>query len=212
MATTAKIKMISPGGQFVDFGLDGLNGEDILAVVIAFESEAVNLGFEPFVMAQAPAAVSNPGPASTPAPVAGEVEVATEDGQPGQLAKRFRSAVIEVQPRPDGKATVAFYGDDIVQPINQYPYVTNTYQPKTWVEKFANICAFTVEDFQKSGKFAVVADVEVRFGKNQTQRGNYYRNISSLTPAPGVAAQEVTTFEVEAPAPTQPSEPEDIPF
>jgi hypothetical protein len=215
--------MVTPTSQYADFTLDAETVEDILATVIAFESEALSQGFQPFgtalVAASAVNGLAAPGPtASAPAPAAstaGEVEVPADQGQPGQLAKRFRLAVIEITPRQDDKAQVAFYGDDIKPPMNQYPYVTNVYTSKTWVQKFAAITAFDLDDFRKAQRFAIVADVVVRFGNKRAQEGagNYYRNIAEIVAVQGVGMQEVTTFEA-APEPqaAAPSEPEDIPF
>lgn len=209
---TAKMKMITPAGQYVDFGLDASTVLEILDTVIAFENEAGEKGFEPFGTALTPAPVSPTGPA--PGPQGAETEVAADQGQPGQLAKRFRLAVIEIAPRQDDKAQVAFYGDDIKPPMNQYPYVQNVYTSKTWVEKFQNIVNFELGDFRKAQRFAVVADVEVRFGNKRARNGegNYYRNISAITAVQGVGLQEVTTFEAVPEPQSQPSEPEDIPF
>ena len=210
---TARLKMVTPAKQYADFTLESDTNGDILRDVIEFETEAMSQGFEPFGTAVVNTAAATPATPAAPAgPVSGEVEVAAADGQPGQLAKRFRLAIIEITPRQDDKAQVAFYGDDIKPPMNQYPYVTNVYTSKTWVEKFANIAPFTLDDFRKAQRFAVVAEVEVRFGNKRAQggAGNYYRNISAITPVAGVGIQEITTFE--AATPTQPEQPEDIPF
>lgn len=207
----ARIKKVLDG-EFVDFTIDEVEGEFLGLTVQNFQLAVTELGYEAFALASAPQAPAGTAPQ---APVSGEIEVAAADGQPGQLAKRFQSAVIEITPRQDDKAQVAFYGDDIKQPLNDYPYVTNVYTSKTWVEKFANICPFTLDHFRKAQRFAVRADVEVRFGNKRANQGqgNYYRNISAITPAPGLPAQEITTFE--QPRDTQPAQvegPEDIPF
>ena len=217
---TARLKMVTPASQYADFTLEAESDQEILASVIAFENEAVEMGFSPFGTAPTTRSsdLTGAAPTAPAAPAGNEVEVPADQGQPGQLAKRFRLAVIEITPRQDDKAQVAFYGDDIKPPMNQYPYVTNVYTSKTWVQKFASIVGFSLDDFRKAQRFAVTADVEVRFGDKRAQggQGNYYRNISKITPAPGVAAQEVTTFEapnVQQPEqPSTPSEPEDIPF
>lgn len=202
----ARLKLITPNGNAVDLNIDGDDG--LLEEVIAFEAAAEQLGYTAFTVASTPS--GPPTGVSGNAPGTGEVEVSLENAQPGQLAKRFRSAIIEVSPRPDGKAEVAFYGADMKPPKNDYPYVTNVYQPKTWVKKFAGIAPFTIEHFQTSAQYEVVAEVEVRYGDNRTSKGNLYRNVGSITPVAGLAPQEITTFEdVAVSAGVQ---QEDIPF
>lgn len=207
--SNGKLKLITPNGNVVDLLVEVNENVDLLEEVIAIEEKAVALGYTSFALAPQP---TGPAPGNGASP-AYEAEVPTTEGKPGQLAKRFQSAILEVSPRSDGKCQIAFYGDDIKPPKNDFPYVTNVYQPATWVKMFGNVAPFQLEDFQKAGQLAVRADVEVRFGKNKTDRGNYYRDITAITPAPGVGEQAVETYVEQEVAPSAAVEaPEDIPF
>lgn len=204
MTFTDKIKLVNKAtGTFHDFLFEADSIESLIATALAFETQAMDSGFAPFA-SQVPAGPAVPGVhASNP----GEYEVALDQAQPGQLAKRFRSAVIEVTPKPNGMANVAFYGDDKIQPVNEFPYVQNTYKMETWAKKFENVVPFTPAHFGVAARYAVVADVEVRYGDKRNTKGNLYRNVTAITPAPGMGPQEVATFEVEAENDTQ-----DVPF
>lgn len=202
--TYARIKMLSPEGDVVDFTIDQDAGEDFGQQVIDELAALTGLGFKSFAM-QAPVAA----PTATGAPA--DVEVPKEQAQPGQLAKRFQSAVIEVEPRQDGKSKVSFYGADIKPPMNDFPYVVNVYKTETWAKKFAGIVDFTPAHFAVPARYSVVADVEVRYGDKKNTQGNLYRNISNIQASPGVGPQSVTAFaKQEEEATVAPSE--EIPF
>lgn len=192
MSFTSKFNLTDPNGIQHNILLEASTPEELLPTVQAF----LDAGFVAFKTVTATAAPAN-GKA--------EAQVAPEQAKPGQLHSRFQVAVIEVEPQASGNAKVSFYGDDKIQPINKYPYINNTYKPATWVKKFADVCAFEPKHFMTPGRYAVRADVEVRYGNPNTQ-GNLYKNVAAITPAPGVGMQEVTTFEVSQP------EPEDVPF
>ena len=187
----ARLKMQTPNGNVVDLNVDGDN-ETLLPNVLTLEAQAEELGFTGFAMR-----ATQPTPDAPVAPVGTEEQVLDpSQGKPGQLHRRFRLAVIEVTPRQDGKAKVDFYGDDKKPPMNDYPYATQVYKNETWVKQFADICNFSPGDFAVAARYAVVADVEVRFGDKIAERsGNYYRNVTDIRLAPGTSFQEVTRFE-----------------
>jgi hypothetical protein len=199
---TARIKMISPNDNIFDLMQEVATPEELLS----FETALVDAGFKGFTVAPT-TAVSTP--AATQAQSTGEVAVAPDVAQPGQLYKRFQSAVLEVEPRQDGKSKVSFYGADIKPPMNDFPYVTNVYKTETWAKKFEGIAPFTPAHFSVPARYSIVCDVEVRYGDKRNQAGNLYRNISAITPSPGVAPQEVTTYELPE---AEQTNPEDIPF
>lgn len=192
MSFTSKFNLTSTTGIQHNILLEVTTPEELLATEQAF----LDAGFVAFKTVTATAAPAN-GKA--------EATVEPEQAQPGQLHSRFQVAVIEVEPQASGNAKVSFYGDDKIQPMNKYPYASNTYKPATWVKKFSDVCAFEPKHFMTPARYAVRADVEVRYGKPNTH-GNLYKNVAAVTPSPGVGMQEVTTFEVSEP------EPEDVPF
>lgn len=214
--SNGRVKLISPLGNVFDFNIEADTDLDVLVNAAAFEQAALDKGFTSFALASTPVLAPPAGtqaPGSTP--VAGEAEVPANMGQPGQLAKRFRCAVIEVTPRPNGTSEVKFYGDDKKPPMNDFPYVTNVYKPETWVKYFDKVVGFTEDHFKVAARYAVVANVEVRFGDKRSQQGqgNYYRNVTSITAEPGVPYQEPTSFEAPVPEGAgAPPEQQDIPF
>lgn len=196
MSFTTRFKLVNKeSGTVHDFLMECQTPEEAIALEIALSES----GFQPFKTVQVqstPAAPQNNGSAP----------VEPDAAKPGDLHSRFQVAVIEVEPQASGNAKVSFYGDDKIQPMNKYPYASNTYKPETWVKKFADVCPFEVEHFKMPARYAVRADVEVRYGKPNTQ-GNLYKNVAAIYPAVGVGTQEVTTYEA-----TKAVEPDEVPF
>jgi len=119
-----------------------------------------------------------------PPPLAGEPtyedpDTAESNAVPGTV-NTFRTVMIDVSPRPDGKADVKFFDNAHKQPVDEYPTVIKTATPEQLAKTFASLGEWLPDHFKAAARYNIVVEVDWVESNKKNTKGRPYKDITAL--------------------------------